>query len=105
MSENPLSPDLPRLLSQVLLSLEGLRRTDTPTEDDWEEVADDLAAFDRQQETLVHRTIREDVRESVDAAHQAVEARDAEAVREALLEVGRSFDDWVRSSEGPGAPT
>ncbi|TVP74757.1 MAG: hypothetical protein EA352_09995 [Gemmatimonadales bacterium] len=105
MTENPISPDIPRLLSRVLLSLEGLRRSSTPTEEDWSEVADDLADFDRQQETLVHRSIRDDVREAVDAAREALEARDAEGAREALLEVGRAFDEWVRTREGPGAPT
>lgn len=103
MSENPLSPDLPRLLSQVLLALEGLRRSSSPDESDWEEIEEELETFDRQQATLVHRSIRDEIQDSVHRARKAVEARDSDGVREALLEVGRSFDGWIRRSRGPQA--
>ena len=96
MSENPLSPDLPPLLTAVLLSIEGIRRDPNAGEEDWAESRKALDDFDRQQTTLVHRDIAEDVQYAVDDARAALEHRDVEMARRSLIRVGQLFDSWLR---------
>ncbi len=96
MSENPLSPDLPPLLSQVLLTLEGIRRNPPGTDQDWTEALEAVEEFDQQQANLVHRKIAPRVQEAVDEARAAVRARQVEEAREAMIRVGQIFDAWLR---------
>ncbi|GEM_PF-3497045 len=96
MSENPLSPDLPPLLSQVLLILEGIRRDLPGTDRDWDEAREALEEFDRQQANLVHRQIASQVQEAVDQARSAVQERQVEEAREAMIRVGQILDTWLR---------
>jgi hypothetical protein len=100
MAENPLPAELPRLLTRTLLSIEGLRRSAEPTDDDWKEATEALDTFHERQENLVHRSIAEPVREAVNGARQALENRQIEDARESLLEVGRLLDRHVKSQRG-----
>jgi len=96
MNENRLSPDLPPLLSQVLLTLEGIRRNPPGADQDWAEALEAVEDFDEQQATLVHRRIAPRVQEAVDEARAAVRARRVEEAREAMIRVGQILDAWLK---------
>ena len=100
MAENPLPAELPRLLTRTLLTIEGLRRSDAPSEEDWDEASEALDTFHNRQENLVHRSIADPVNEAVQTAREALETRDIEGAREALLDVGRLLDQYVKSQRG-----
>ena len=96
MSENPFPTELPSLLTRVLLAIEGIRRETAPSPEDWDEAATELATFAALQENLSPPELAEEIARRIETARTALSARDADAAREALLGVGRAFDDWVR---------
>lgn len=96
MSETPLSAELARLLTGVLLVLEGIRRDPEPGAEDWTEAEETLEAFADQREMHVPPELTSEVDELLEDARGALEARDVEAARRALIGVGQAFDGWVR---------
>jgi len=96
MSENPFPTELPSLLTRVLLAIEGIRRGDEPSPADWDEAESELDTFAGLQENLSPPEIADEVASRIEEARVALSARDADAAREALLGVGRAFDEWVR---------
>jgi hypothetical protein len=100
VSENPLSPDLARLLTETLLPIEGVRRSTTPREEGLEDARNALAKLRERIPTHAPPSIRAELETHLDEAGRALEGGGLERAREALLRVGLAFDAHVRRHRG-----
>ena len=100
MIENPLPTDLPELLSEALLALEGGRRDADAREESAEEALEAVQKLEGTVEQVRSQELREWVARELSLTREALEEARNEEARDRLLDVGRTMDRHVKEMRG-----